>query len=65
MCYIYHSKITGWAFVSKSRLSAEGGHLGLMGLKDRIESLGGKFSINSELGVGTALKLSIQVVDDG
>jgi len=49
----------------KSRLSAEGGHLGLMGLKDRIESLGGKFSINSELGVGTALKLSIQVVDDG
>lgn len=47
----------------KSSLSAEGGHLGLMGLKDRIESLGGKFSINSELGVGTALKLSIGLKD--
>lgn len=48
----------------KSKLSVEGGHLGLMGLKDRIESLGGKFSINSELGVGTALKLSVGLVDD-
>lgn len=47
----------------KSSLSAEGGHLGLMGLKDRIESLGGKFNINSELGVGTALKLSISLKD--
>ncbi len=48
----------------KSQLNIEGGHLGLMGLKDRIESLGGKFSINSELGVGTALKLSVGLVDD-
>ncbi|RBP50894.1 sensor histidine kinase [Arenicella xantha] len=48
----------------KSTLSPSGGHLGLMGLKDRIESLGGKFSINSELGVGTALKLSISLKDD-
>jgi len=47
----------------KSSLSTEGGHLGLMGLKDRIESLGGKFNINSELGVGTALKLSISLKD--
>lgn len=48
----------------KSRLSTEGGHLGLMGLKDRIESLGGKLSINSELGVGTAIKLSIALKDE-
>ena len=48
----------------KSQLSTEGGHLGLMGLKDRIESLGGKFSINSELGVGTAIKVSIALTDD-
>lgn len=48
----------------KSQLSKEGGHLGLIGLQDRIESLGGKLSINSELGVGTALKLSISVADD-
>lgn len=48
----------------KSQLSTDGGHLGLMGLKDRIESLGGKFSINSELGVGTAIKVSIAISDD-
>jgi len=49
----------------KSQLNIDGGHLGLMGLKDRIESLGGKFSINSELGVGTALKFSVSLADDG
>ena len=48
----------------KSQLSTEGGHLGLMGLKDRIESLGGRFSINSELGVGTAIKVEIDLSDE-
>ena len=48
----------------KSQLSSDGGHLGLMGLKDRIESLGGQFSINSELGVGTAIKVSVSLTDD-
>jgi len=48
----------------KSTLSSDGGHLGLLGLKDRVESLGGKFNINSELGVGTALKLLISLRDE-
>lgn len=48
----------------KSLLAARGGHLGLLGLKDRIESLGGTFRVNSELGVGTALKLSLNLTDD-
>lgn len=48
----------------KSKLNTEGGHLGLMGLKDRIESLGGNFTINSELGVGTAIKVSISLAED-
>ena len=48
----------------KSRLSNDGKHLGLMGLKDRIESLGGKLVINSELGVGTSLKLSLSLGND-
>jgi signal transduction histidine kinase len=48
----------------KSTLNHSGGHIGLMGLRDRIESLGGQFSINSELGVGTALKLSLSLLDD-
>ena len=48
----------------KSVLNTDGGHLGLIGLKDRIESLGGKLAINSELGAGTALKVSINIADE-
>jgi signal transduction histidine kinase len=47
-----------------SQLQGKGGHLGLLGLNDRVESLGGKFSINSELGIGTALKISISLFDE-
>ncbi len=43
----------------KSKLVHGGAHLGLVGLKDRVESLGGTFSINSELGTGTALKVTL------
>jgi len=43
----------------KSQLTNDGKHLGLIGLKDRIESLGGKLSVDSELGVGTTLRLII------
>ncbi len=45
----------------KSKLTNDGKHLGLIGLKDRIESLGGKLSINSELGTGTTLQLVISL----
>lgn len=48
----------------KSQLNTDGGHLGLVGMKDRIESIGGKFNINSELGVGTALKFSVDLRED-
>ncbi len=48
----------------KSKLKEGGAHLGLVGLKDRVESLGGTFSINSELGTGTALKVVINLADD-
>jgi len=49
----------------KSKLVTDGGHhLGLIGLKDRIESLGGTFSVNSELGVGTALKVVLNFSDN-
>jgi len=43
----------------KSKLSHDGSHLGLIGLRDRVESLGGTFYVNSELGVGTALKVTL------
>ena len=42
-----------------SKLTTEDNRLGVIGLKDRIESLGGEFKINSVLGIGTALKLVI------
>jgi len=48
----------------QSSLQEGGSHLGLIGLKDRVESLGGSFSLNSELAVGTALKIKISLVND-
>jgi len=42
-----------------SLLEKDSRHLGLIGLKDRIESIGGSFTINSELGVGTAIKFTV------
>lgn len=48
----------------QSQIKESGGHLGLLGLKDRIESLGGDFSIDSELGSGTTIRLIMDVVED-
>jgi signal transduction histidine kinase len=45
--------------------SSSGDGLGLAGLRDRVESLGGKFSLETELGSGTTLRASFQVVDNG
>ncbi len=46
-----------------SKLGSETNRLGIVGLRDRIESIGGKFNINSVLGVGTALKLTISLAE--
>ena len=48
----------------KSTLNTDGGHLGLAGLQDRIESLGGTIAIKSELGVGTSIKVSIELPEE-
>ncbi len=42
-----------------------GDGLGLAGLRDRVESLGGKFSLEAQLGRGTRLRASFQVADAG
>ena len=42
-----------------------GGGLGLAGLRTRVESLGGKFSLETQLGSGTRLRASFQVPDAG
>jgi signal transduction histidine kinase len=40
-----------------------GGGLGLAGLRARVEALGGKFSLETQLGSGTRLRASFQVAD--
>jgi signal transduction histidine kinase len=45
--------------------SGGGDGLGLAGLRDRVESLGGKFSLEAQSGRGTRLRASFQVVDGG
>ena len=42
-----------------------GDGLGLAGLRDRVESLGGRFSLDSQLGSGTRVRASFQVADNG
>lgn len=42
-----------------------GGGLGLAGLRDRVESLGGKFFLETQLGAGTRLRASFQVAETG
>jgi two-component system, NarL family, sensor histidine kinase ComP len=44
-------KIADWTLVSN--------HFGIIGMKERIESLGGKFLIISNIGQGVTLKASI------
>jgi signal transduction histidine kinase len=45
------------------RLAAINGHLGLAGMRERVESLGGYFSVKSEIGKGTQVmaRLALQV----
>jgi len=43
--------------------SGGGDGLGLAGLRDRVESLGGKFSLEAQSGSGTRLRASFQVAD--
>jgi signal transduction histidine kinase len=42
-----------------------GGGLGLAGLRDRVESLGGKFFLETQSGSGTTLRASFQVAETG
>src|SRR5215475_4265949 len=42
-----------------------GSGLGLAGLRDRVETLGGKFSLETELGSGTRLRASFELASTG
>ncbi len=41
------------------------GHIGLAGMRDRVESLGGKFCITSLPEVGTTIQVELPVIDHG
>jgi signal transduction histidine kinase len=43
------------------RLTTLGDHLGLVGMRERIESLGGKFSLDSKPGEGTIIRARLSV----
>ena len=45
--------------------TSSGNGLGLAGLRGRVESLGGTFSLETRLGSGTRLRASFQVADTG
>ncbi len=46
--------------VAKTMQAAPGtGHLGLLGMKERVEILGGRMQIDSGLGEGTRITLSV------
>lgn len=46
-------------------LSADADHLGLTGMRERVESLGGTFQIDSRPGAGTRIVANLPLVADG
>ena len=51
----------GCGFDLSQTLSAAGEHFGLLGMRERIERLGGKFEVRSAIGKGTELFIDIPV----
>ena len=47
--------------ILKIQLSAEEGHVGLLGMRERAESLGGQFVLQSKHGEGTEVVVSIPI----
>jgi PAS domain S-box-containing protein len=43
--------------------AASGGHLGLLGMKERVEILGGSLEIDSRPGQGTSIRISLPVAE--
>jgi signal transduction histidine kinase len=49
----------GQGFEPSGTLSATGGHFGILGMRERAERLGGKFSLTSNLGGGTEVEVTV------
>jgi len=54
----------GFDLAAALERAATGGHLGLLGMRERVEALGGSFEIETEPGRGTAVHAGIPL-DDG
>jgi signal transduction histidine kinase len=49
----------GCGFDPAAHLASDGHHYGLIGMRERIEDLGGEFSLSSDRGKGTRVRLNI------
>jgi signal transduction histidine kinase len=49
----------GCGFDPAARLASDGHHYGLIGMRERIEKLGGEFGLSSDYGKGTRVRLDI------
>ncbi|HEX6827352.1 MAG TPA: sensor histidine kinase, partial [Burkholderiales bacterium] len=55
----------GFNVASARRRALEGGSIGLLGMEERVELLGGRIEIDSGLGRGTLIRVTLPVPDDG
>ncbi|KJR48025.1 Two component sensor histidine kinase [Desulfosporosinus sp. I2] len=55
----------GKGFDVKSAMKAPGEHFGLVGMRERVEMFSGHFSIQSSIGNGTLIELSIPTSQEG
>jgi signal transduction histidine kinase len=55
----------GCGFEPSSSVSAGGAHLGLVGMRERAEMLGGRLSLDSRPGQGTEVAVTVPIHDRG
>jgi signal transduction histidine kinase len=51
----------GRGFDSEKAFTADTGHFGLVGMRERVEGVGGRFEITTSPGDGTALLIEVPV----
>ena len=49
----------GFTVVGTLERAARDGHLGLLGMRERVEILGGHLQVNSQSGQGTRIRISV------
>jgi ligand-binding sensor domain-containing protein/two-component sensor histidine kinase len=58
-------KDDGQGFEPSGTFSAIGGHFGIVGMRERAQRLGGKFSLSSTLGSGTEVEVRVPLATSG